>query len=232
VIGGKINVPGGRQASGEVTNVLEVYDPRQDVWTQSAPLPTALSGYALVAFEGRLYLFGGWDGEKYLASVYEYDPGQDTWDAGLAMPTPRGYLGAAVSGRKIFVLGGYDGESALSINEIFLPDLIGSSSTPWQSGEPLPEAKYAMGVTSVADLIYVIGGKGSPNSQYAFLVYLDPSAEWQSIEAEAGLVRSGLGLTSLGVTLYAVGGSEGDVPTQSNLAYQAIFTLSFPIIIK
>ena len=31
---------------------------------------------ALATLEGKLYLFGGWDGNQYVNSVYQYDPGQ------------------------------------------------------------------------------------------------------------------------------------------------------------
>ena len=93
VLGGLIYVPGGRLASGEMTNVLEVYNPYQDTWSRKAPLPEAVSGYALVAFEGGLYLFGGWDGNKALADVYAYDPGLDQWEARADLPRPKHSLG-------------------------------------------------------------------------------------------------------------------------------------------
>jgi DNA-binding CsgD family transcriptional regulator/N-acetylneuraminic acid mutarotase len=230
VIGGKVYVPGGRLSSGKVTDVMEVYDPQMDTWTKEAHVPIALSGYALAAFEGQLYLFGGWDGEKYLDSVYTYDPGRDTWSGNVSLPSPRAYSGAAVSGRKIFVIGGYDGENALSNNEILSPDSIGTSINPWQTGDPLPEAEYAMGVASIADLIYVVGGKGSQNPRYTFLVYRDQSSEWQAIESAPRLSKSYPGFTSIGGTLYVVGGDEGENPVDGNLAYQAFFTISFPII--
>ena len=77
VIGGKIYIPGGRLASGSMTDILESCDPSQNLWKKLAPLPVALSRYALVAFEGKMYIFGGWDGQKFLASVCECGPSQD-----------------------------------------------------------------------------------------------------------------------------------------------------------
>jgi N-acetylneuraminic acid mutarotase len=106
VIGGQIFVPGGRLASGEISSVLEVYDPRSDQWERRSDLPGPVSAYAVAAFEGRLYLFGGWDGENYSATVYIYDPANDVWDIGTPMPTARGFGGAAVAGGRIYVVGG------------------------------------------------------------------------------------------------------------------------------
>jgi DNA-binding CsgD family transcriptional regulator/N-acetylneuraminic acid mutarotase len=91
VIGGLIYVPGGRLDATyrQITNRLEVYNPRQDRWETRAPLPEPLCGYALATFEGELYLFGGWNGERYLDSVYVYSPDEDVWRAQTPMPTAR-----------------------------------------------------------------------------------------------------------------------------------------------
>ena len=59
-----------------------------------------------MAFEGKLYVFGGWDGARFVATVYEYDPGRDAWTARTPMPTARGFAGAAVAGGKVYVVGG------------------------------------------------------------------------------------------------------------------------------
>jgi DNA-binding CsgD family transcriptional regulator len=232
VIGGKVYVSGGRLPSGKVTNNLEIYNPRQDSWTQGAPLPVALSAYALAAFEGRIYLFGGWDGAKFLTSVYSYDPVQDAWSLVASMPAERGYLGAAVAGRNIYVVGGYDGQKALSDNQVFQPDLVGSPGGPWIAGKSMPEGRYAMGVTSVADIIYIIGGIGQAERKYTALAYLGQTDEWQLLEAQSINLGAYLGLTNLGTYLYAMGGLIGEAPSQETLAYQAVFTVSFPIIIR
>jgi DNA-binding CsgD family transcriptional regulator len=43
LLGEKIYVPGGRASSGQPVNLLEVFDPRHDVWETKAPLPVAVS---------------------------------------------------------------------------------------------------------------------------------------------------------------------------------------------
>jgi len=45
----------------------------------------------LTAFEGRLYVFGGWSGTDYLNSVFEYSPDQDAWQVKSPMATARGF---------------------------------------------------------------------------------------------------------------------------------------------
>jgi DNA-binding CsgD family transcriptional regulator/N-acetylneuraminic acid mutarotase len=232
VIGGRIFVPGGRLSSGEVTNVLEIFDPRQDEWQEGAALPTALSAYALAAFEGKLYLFGGWDGEQYRAMVYEYDPEQDHWSEKTPMPTGRGFASAVVAAGRIFVLGGKDQDGALSDNEVYLPERDSTGDNPWETAAPLPEGRYAMGATGMADIIYVIGGKGAPGAELPSLAYFTQSDEWQLFEAPSLRLGSGLGLVSHGPFLYALGGEMDQIPSANNLAYQAIYTVSIPVIVK
>jgi N-acetylneuraminic acid mutarotase len=232
VIGGKIYIPGGRLESGQVTDVLEIYDPQGDLWSQGAPIPLAVSAYALAAFEGRMYLFGGWDGQDHLATVYEYDPENDAWILKTAMPTPRSYSGAAVAGRKIFVMGGYDGEQALAVNEIYNPENIADSDDAWVEGSALPEGVYGMGVTSVADIIYLVGGEGAQNRQYSELAYFQASDEWQSLENDPVGPRAYPGLTNLGLNLYVLGGLVENSVRDTLNTFQAAFTVSFPIIVK
>jgi hypothetical protein len=231
VVGGKIYVPGGRLASGEVSDILEIYDPRHDQWEQGPRLPRQLSAYAMVAYEGRLFLFGGWDGEGFVASVFEYDPREERWWAREPLPTARGYAGAAVASGRIWVLGGYDGESALSVNETYSPESDIAGDNPWQQAASMPVGRYAMGVTSVAELIYLVGGRSDLGQGLQPLLYLPQQDRWQAFEApRASSDWSGLGLVSFGDYLCAIGGALGQDKTSVTMAYRAIYTLSIPIL--
>jgi len=231
VIGGKIYVPGGRLASGEMSDALEVYDPVADEWSQGAGLPVPLSGYAWAALEGKLYLFGGWDGSQALDDVYQYDPGLDSWTEMASLPTARAFAGAGISGGKIYVLGGYDGQRALDVNEVFQPSLGESATSPWEQDEPMHERRYAMGVASVVDIIYLIGGGGS-TGENSSLEYVPVSATWQVFDMPVVEPWSSMGLVLSGQQLYLLGGELSGVPTGQNLAYQAIYTVAIPSIIK
>jgi DNA-binding CsgD family transcriptional regulator/N-acetylneuraminic acid mutarotase len=230
VIGGLIYIPGGRTKSGSLTNTLEVYDPDTDEWEQRQPLPLALSAFATVSFEGKLYIFGGWDGIKYLKTVYEYDPSQDKWNKKKDMPTPRGYAGAAVAGGKVFVMAGFDGQNALAVNEIYLPERDDGVSDPWSRGSPLPQGRYAIGIASIADIIHVVGGQGQETESLPALEYSPQSDEWQMFERPEVDKWSYLGMVALETHLYALGGITGDTPSSLNMSYQAIYTISIPLV--
>lgn len=230
VIGGLIYVPGGRLSSGDVTDVLEIYDPREDKWSQGAGLPTALSAYALAAFEGRLYLFGGWDGSSYVASVYEYNPNQDVWQARAPMSIARGYTGAAVAGGKIYVIGGTNERQILSINEEYIPERDHGKDSPWTERAPLPEGRSAMGISSIAGIIQVVGGENESLSSLASLEYFPHRDEWLVVESPFIHSWAHLGLIPLEGFLYAIGGHVDDAPMPYNLAYKAIYTVVVPVV--
>lgn len=230
-IRGKLYVPGGMTNNGQLSDRLDIYDPRQDAWTIGAPLPVAVSAYALAAFNNRMYLFGGWDGTQILDTVYEYNPELDEWKTMPSMPTARRYLGAVVSGNAIYVVGGEGDQGPVDTNEIFYSDQVSNPQAAWQAGEPLPEPIYGMGVTSVADIIYLVAGQGGAEREYPVLAY-EKAEGWRVIEAWPGEVPTYLGLTSQGVFLYAVGGMVDNLPTNNSYQYQALYTVSFPLITK
>jgi DNA-binding CsgD family transcriptional regulator len=231
VLGGLIYVPGGCQDGDLPTAVLEAYDPRSDAWLARASLPFPLCDYALSVFEGRLFLFGGWDGSRYLDSVFIYDPGQDRWSEGTPMQHARAYAGAALSGSKIYILGGYDGQEALSVVEVYSPELEGKGENPWADSLPLPEGRYAMGVVEVTGVIYVLGGKGAVDGAQQTLAFVPADSEWQAI-ADLYLPESGLSAVTTGPFLYVLGGGVDGAPTDQNLVYQVIYTVSIPVIVK
>jgi N-acetylneuraminic acid mutarotase len=231
VIGGKIYIPGGELDDGSISNKLEIFDPVDEQWETGKEVPAPISGYALASFEGKLYLFGGWDGKEILSSVYEYNPDDNIWTQRSSMPTARKYAGAAVSGGSIYVIGGYDGNSALAINEIYQPNLDENQDQVWEVGPSLPEARYGMGVTSLADIIHVIGGAGNGEMGLVSLVFSPETGTWQSVKTGEP-VGSKIGLASLGEYIYVVGGIIDNSPVDTNIAYRALYSVAIPVIVR
>ncbi|HWQ83240.1 MAG TPA: LuxR C-terminal-related transcriptional regulator, partial [Anaerolineales bacterium] len=209
VLGGRIYVPGGKIPNGSISAGLEIYDPRADSWSAGADLPAPRSAYGLVAFEGSIYLFGGWDGEKYVNTVYAYDPEQDLWEPRQSLPAPVGYPGTVVAGGRIYLLGGFDGQRAVVDTYQYLPEAAASGEAAWRKLKPLPQGRYAMGVTSIADIIYVVGGI-SNQSDLPFLEYILPRDEWIPFSPGEKFDWSHGGMTILGTDLHILGGLGGE----------------------
>ena len=148
------------------------------------------------------------------------------------MPTARGYAGAAVVGQVIHVIGGKDENQIFDKNEIFHPDQIEDPETVWEVGKPLPKPLYGMGIASIADVLYVVGGAGDAVLTYTTLAFSEQAQEWQSFQAPPVTLGSQIGVINWGPSLYVLGGMLDDELQSNALTYQAIYTLSIPIIIK
>ncbi|MCS6909213.1 MAG: LuxR C-terminal-related transcriptional regulator [Anaerolineales bacterium] len=230
VIGGLIYVPGGRLPDGTVTSTLAVYDPRSDVWSRGAPMPAPLSAYALAVHEGKLYVFGGWDGQRYVASVYRYDPETDRWEERPPLPTARGFAGAAAVGGRIFVVGGSDGARSLNITEAYSPAQQGADA--WQTVTPaMSEARHSMGVAGLTDILYVIGGESS-GAALPSTAFLSQEGRWQSLEIPVTSGWSELAVVVIGPDLHIFGGRSAGQATARHLLYRAAYTIMLPIIVR
>jgi N-acetylneuraminic acid mutarotase len=228
VIGGLIYVPGGRQVNGEPTDITEIYDPKSNLWSHGASLPKPLASYGLAVSEGRIYIFGGWDGNTIVNNAYEYDSQKNTWTEISPMPTARSYPGVVVVGRKIYVIGGWDGEKALTSNEIYMPD-SSSATSQWTAGPLLPSGRYGMGITNLADIIFVIGGT-SIEDDLTMISLEQDDKDWMKLVTPLEQGWSFLGAVTVGKHLYAVGGTTDAGLYLQMWSYQAIFTITLPII--
>jgi DNA-binding CsgD family transcriptional regulator len=231
LIGEKIYLPGGRGADGRPMNILEIYDPRRDAWLAGAPLPEAISAYALADFEGQMYLFGGWDGEHALDAVYVYDPGADAWRLGTPMAIPRRDHGAVALVDKIIVLGGRNETGALKDAVSYFPSRDAGGEDPWEDFVDLPEERYGFGAESSGEAVYIFGGvsDSDPNSIVP-QAYQFADSSWRALQIDdPGRVSQPVVL-SLGLQVYVLSPGTPDNPT-TLWRYQAVFYEIFlPII--
>lgn len=227
----EIYLPGGRTADGSPTTIMEVYNPRTNSWTQKAPLPAARSGYALAAFEGRLYLFGGWDGSAETATVFRYDPAEDRWEERTPLPTPRAFAAAAVANNRIYILGGILNNQLLAVNEIYLPNRDGSAENPYLTAPSMPQRRARMGLASMADILYLVGGDLPPeeSSSPTPLNFITQTGAWNTFDLPPETIGSLPAVAPLNNYLYVLGGLTNGEPTRLSLAYHAIYTVEMPV---
>lgn len=230
MFGEKIYIPGGISGSGAVTDTLVVYDPREDVWEERSKLPYAVCRYGLVSLEGKIYLFGGWDGNSYKKDVLIYDPLTDTWEKYFEMPQPLADFGIAVMGGGIHILGGQNDDGILLNHQIFSPQRVLDNEDPWSSGTPLPQQRYGMGVSVLADMIYVVGGKNEQNPHLPIIQYLAPSEEWVEIDQPIDDIGAFPAVIPYETRLYVMGGELNSEIKSTNQVFQAVYTILVPVI--
>ena len=79
------------------------------------------SDAACVAFQGRIFIIGGFDGEIIHRSVEIYDPRNNTWTFGPELNIRRSGVRAVVYNDKLYVVGGYNGLQRQKTMEVFDP---------------------------------------------------------------------------------------------------------------
>ncbi|HWL36704.1 MAG TPA: kelch repeat-containing protein [Frankiaceae bacterium] len=83
---------------------------RDGTWLPIAPMPETRAAGAMVAYGGKLWIYGGFTQQGVLATTaLVYDPKTGLWSTGQGLPTPREHLTAVTDGRSVWALGGRNG---------------------------------------------------------------------------------------------------------------------------
>jgi N-acetylneuraminic acid mutarotase len=113
-IDGKLYVAGGRFGGGvgsEMTDIVEIYDPVANAWSEGARMLAPRAGVTGIAANGCLYLIGGEGNDASERGVFDlnerYDPISNAWHSHEPLPLAmHGITGAAFLDGLIYVPGG------------------------------------------------------------------------------------------------------------------------------
>ncbi len=108
-MGGKLWLLSGDLGGNVPSKRMDTYDPTTQSWSPAPDRPTARSHFAAVTDGQRIYVLGGWDGTKSVATVEIFDPGSG-WSAAPDLPNALADMTAVVAGGRIFLFAGFDGE--------------------------------------------------------------------------------------------------------------------------
>jgi DNA-binding CsgD family transcriptional regulator/N-acetylneuraminic acid mutarotase len=200
-----VYVPGGCDAGGVPTQSVEVYDAAADDWRSASPLPEPRCAYGLATLDGTLYLFGGWNGERYVATVYAYEIETDLWTELAPLDGERGFAAATSLEGRLYVVGGYDGERELTTCSVYDP-----LAAVWETCAPLAVGRGGLGLVNLGNELYAIGG-GGWTTWLGFSERYDPNNDaWKTVDTPlVGEWRSP-GVVVFDTSIYAIGGWSGD----------------------
>lgn len=217
VLFGEIFVPGGRLADGRPTAVVEAYSPANNAWRPVEALPIQVAGGLALSDGSKLYLLGGWDGERYLADGHVYDPATDAWESLPPMTIGRAEATGDVVGDRLYVVGGFDGQRELDACEYF--DL---ATGVWSSCAKMHIARAGAGASAqVNGLLYIVGGgKEAGVSQGEVLDVRDDS--WAQVAMpmlEEHESWPDLGVATVETRIYALGGRHDEAILADNYTF-------------
>lgn len=228
IVGGKIFVPGGILANGIVTDIFEVYSPETDTWEKRSPIPFPLSNYGIASFEGKIFIFGGWNGSKEMDTVLKYEPSSDKWQSLTSLPTARSNPSVVVVDDLIYVIGGDSNGTRLKIDEVYAPSQDIAAGKPWSSQVGLPEDFDLVGAQNVMGSLFIFGQ--SSDSNFTLLNFTPQNRVWSEYsESPPVTISNDPRMAVLGGDVYFIGGYDatGRV-TDSLVRYQAVYTIVLP----
>jgi serine/threonine protein kinase/N-acetylneuraminic acid mutarotase len=210
VIGGKLYLVGGSDATNGITGILEVYDPASGQWQLKQPMLTPRSSCAGAVLGGKLYVIGGTSGTNFLATVECYDPATDTWATQPSLAMPRAGCGAAAMGDTIFVVGGITN----------LPGAYAGDVVTWKPGATNWSTLSTFGnqgmlvpvdqpfVAELGGVVYVFGGNtdGGAVDRAQCLVHADPGWMWMVQQRMPAIRYMGCGAVAYGDEIWLFGG--------------------------
>ena len=231
-------VAGGQTADMVPTLYDQVsrYDYTTNTWSNVAPLPVPLGQATIGAWNGKIYVAGGFIGGSSVTNALRvYDIATNTWTSGANMPTSPGVeaaAGAVVNG-KFYVMGGDDFTNGLNTN--FIYDI---ATDTWSTGTTLPDSRTNTSGTAESGVIWVYGGVFLPDfTTTDTLLLYDPVANsWTNIGSAgtAGLGNyGGIAPWGTGQLLIADGADSMGNSTTSTHVYTfstAHFSVGPPMI--
>jgi N-acetylneuraminic acid mutarotase len=157
-----------------------VYDPVSNTVSTAAPLPAGRDRGAggIVAYQGRLYLAGGFHAGASVAFFDRYDPATNSWTSLPDLPEPRDHVSAAVVNGRMYVIGGR------TYGKVFRPnnDAFDFATGRWTTGlAPLPTLRSGTATAVFGTEIAVIGGERSGATFSTVEAYDTATNTWRTL---------------------------------------------------
>ena len=214
-VGSEIVVLGGFTSDGGSSRRVDAYAPARDAWRRLPDLPIGVNHASAVAANGRVVVLGGYAATgAVLRAVFELRG--TSWRALPRMPFPRAAAGAGVAAGKIVVAGGVGEGRRLARNA-----LVFDLRTRRWSVAPGPTPREHLGVTSLAGVVYAVGGRtaGLDTNLLHFESFRPGTRSWQRLSPVPD-PRGGTGAAALAGQVVSVGGEEPGGTIAEVLAYR------------
>jgi N-acetylneuraminic acid mutarotase len=228
IIDNKIYTIGGAnyQEEGQM-DVVEVYNPDENEWIKTSPLPLSLDHTSAVAYDGKIFVIGGFlAGKETTNKVLIYDPIEDEWSEIEPLPSPRAGLTAEIINGTIYAIGGLDEDHhPVNTNEAY--DI---ATDTWSAKAPLPgPPKHHTASAEVDGKIYILGGRTAGNGKPSDIndsltnfddnLQYDPATNsWKALEPMP-IRRSGFTASPLDGQIFVFGGQGLEGPIDNAERY-------------
>src|SRR5437867_8791046 len=226
LLNGKIYIVGGSADANEITDIVDIYDPKTDEWHSVTSFPVPRDHIGVSSYNGKVYAVGGFDvKDRPSNELLIYDPQIKKWKYGPPMPTSRGALIAEFINGTLYAVGGVDS----SHNVISTVEAYDPKTNKWTTKAPMPSARHHLSSAVVDGKLYVIGGRllgdviqrpiAEALSNLNDNEMYDPQENTWKILPPMPSKRSGLAATSINSSIYVFGGQSVNGTFNNNEMY-------------
>jgi N-acetylneuraminic acid mutarotase len=182
---------------------------QEDTWTSVAPMPTARESLAACAVDGKIYVFGGFQGSADFAiDTHErYDALTNSWSTMPPMPTAREEPEAAVVDGKCYLIGGRVANLINSARSLDVVEVYDPTTNSWSTRAPMLSPRYAHSVAVVDGKIYVMGGTPDQALVSQSMEVYDPATDTWTELAPMTTRRALHAATAARGKIYVMGGT-------------------------
>lgn len=188
------------------------YDPAANLWSTETSLSYSRARVAATGADNYLYAIGGHHEDTghgfSLSRVDRYDISASTWAQMASLQTPREGAVAAMMDGKIYAIGGFNYEINVRQDVLNSMEIYDPATNTWASGPSMPTARYAAGVATVGDRIYVLGGVVGENLNTDAVEYFDVTEGAWHVDTALPNPTNDLRAMAIGNTIYAMGGGS------------------------
>ncbi len=136
-------------------------------------------GATAAASAGRLYTFGGFDGQRVLNRASVFDPARNQWSVLPNIPSGVWQACSAAAGGKLYLVGGREstGETQIATVRVLDP-----GASIWSTVASMPIVVANAGCAALDDRLYVFGGFTSSGAASDLAWFYDPAfGQWMPL---------------------------------------------------
>lgn len=225
VYNGYAYIGGGLNGSGALTDIQYAKinsDGSVAAWTASSVgMPGGANadryGHGMVAYNGYMYIMGGYDGTTYFSDIYYAKINSDGTlnafqTAATALPSTRYAFGLVAYNNHFYLTGG---SNATIKNDSYYATINGDGSiSSWTTGPTFTSARLKHGMVAYNGYIYIAGGNNGGtyynDVQYAKINSDGSIGSWMTTSSFA-TGRYSMGLVTYDGYMYLMGGNANAV---------------------
>lgn len=188
-----------------VNSYVEKLSPLLGKWEKVTGNPTLKSGSAVAAFEGNLYVIGGWNDKCQTTKTVEvFSHNDNQWRDTTPMNTARYSIGCCFWDGKLYVCGG------CSVNNLPLSscEMFDPHTREWSPVPNMKEPRDWPAMTCFEGGVWVLGG-GDPWHSLNTVEFYDPWIDSWSSSTPMLSRRRRSQAASIGDKMFVFGGSDG-----------------------